>query len=67
MADAAGADAEEVEAEISAAGLEQQGVALLQKQYPTHSDPTHSEQKCLDQWAGGLDDDGVFEGCNVVH
>ena len=40
--------------------LNQQGLALLRKQYPDRDD--HA-----DMWAGGLDEEGALEGCNVVH
>jgi len=48
--------------ETTATDLDRQGKALLRAQYPEHD-----EEKVEDQWVGGLEDEGMFSGCNVVH
>ncbi|KAL1515172.1 hypothetical protein AB1Y20_004240 [Prymnesium parvum] len=48
--------------ETTATDLDRQGKALLRAQYPEHD-----EEKVEDQWVGGIEDEGMFSGCNVVH
>ena len=50
------------QAEATAHDLEQQALQLLAIEFPEQSEAAR-----LDKWSGGLTEEGVFLGCNVVH